>query len=150
VSDVCGDCSLVHEGGGPDAGEVVHQVQLCWSSFLDRHQCDAPTLCLPGRGHGDQAKRDGPHFEEKCTGCGLRQACLRAIRLDEEKKKAWKCDFCGGPRRFFVVSAMRWGWWFGNTQEYGMVGREGLRVDLTEAVLNEPTAVCGAVIGDGI
>lgn len=47
-----------------------------------------------------------------CSGC---ETCLvicslvhegqvdlsRAIRLDEEEKKAWKCDFCGGEPQCF-------------------------------------------------
>ena len=65
------------------------------------HQCSTP-YCMstcPKEAIGISEK-DGTVLidKEKCDGCALcRKACpFGMIRIDDEQKKAFKCDLCGG------------------------------------------------------
>lgn len=102
-------CSLVHEG---EVDLMRARLTIKSNSFAGSfnpqvcHQCaDAPCYyaCPEGAMEIEAVNGTVLILEEKCTGCGAcAQACpFRAIRLDEEKKKAWKCDFCGGNPQCF-------------------------------------------------
>jgi carbon-monoxide dehydrogenase iron sulfur subunit len=97
-------CSLSHEGMVDlERSRIYIKANPFKGSFVPMvcHQCsDAPCYYACPESAIEIEGYNGTVVihQEKCTGChACEKACpFKVIRFDEERKKAFKCDFCHG------------------------------------------------------